>query len=231
MSVSVVIPALNEAVGLSGMLPGLLQQPGLAEVIVADGGSDDETCMVANRLGAKCIATARGRAMQMNAGAALASGDILLFLHADTQLPVKALSMIEGAVAAGALWGRFDVRLSGSRWPFRLIEWMINWRSCWSGIATGDQAIFVCREQFHAIGGYAEIPLMEDVELSSRLKAFKRPCCIRTPLITSSRRWERHGITKTVFLMWRMRLAYFLGASPQTLAEQYRRSDTPGEGS
>ncbi len=231
MSVSVIIPAINEAQGLRSMLPPLLAQQRCLEVIVADGGSDDETPRVAREAGASVITCARGRARQMNSGAAVAAGETLLFLHADTTLPDNALELVESAVAQGALWGRFDLRLSGSHWLLRIVERMINWRSCLSGIATGDQAIFLRRQLFDSIGGYAGIPLMEDVELSKRLKRFAPPCCIRTPLTTSSRRWEHYGILRTILLMWWMRLAYFLGATPEALARSYQRSDTHGAGS
>lgn len=231
MSVSIIIPTLNEAKSLRQLLPALTSQPGIAEVIVADGGSRDETPAIVSASGGKLITTERGRARQMNAGAALASGDILLFLHADSQLPANAMGRIESVVSTERPWGRFDVRLSGSHTLLRIVERMINWRSALSGIATGDQAIFVRRDLFETLGGYAEIPLMEDVELSKRLRAHTRPCRIRQPIITSSRRWEHYGIVRTIFLMWQMRLAYFLGTPAELLAQRYRRSDTAGEGS
>lgn len=230
MSVSVIIPALNEADNLQSILPPLLTQMELAEVIVADGGSRDATAAVVTATGAQLLISSPGRASQMNAGAALARGNILLFLHADTQLPLDALSLVEQAISSGAVWGRFDLRLSGRHWLLRIVERMINWRSCLTGIATGDQAIFLRRELYESLGGYAEIPLMEDVALSKRLKRVAPPHCIRTPLITSSRRWEHYGIARTIFLMWQMRLAYFLGVSPESLARRYRRSDRKGAG-
>lgn len=228
MSVSIIIPALNEAQGLASTLPELV---GKAEVIVVDGGSRDETVSVARRVGAIVVESERGRARQMNAGAARSRGDILLFLHADTTLPDNAIALIDESLEQGALWGRFNVRLSGSHWLLRLVERFMNMRSCITGVATGDQAIFVRHDLFEQLGGYAELPLMEDVELSKRLRDFKWPACIRKPLTTSSRRWEHYGIVRTILLMWRMRLAYFLGASPQRLAEDYRRSNTAGQGS
>lgn len=231
MSVSIVVPVLNEADALRSLLPVLLSQHNIGEVIVADGGSSDQTSTLVKECGAQLVDANRGRARQMNAGAAHASGDILLFLHADSQLPDDAIARVSDAVASGARWGRFDIRLSGSHWSFRIIERMINWRSCLSGIATGDQAIFVRRELFESLGGYADIPLMEDVEISKRLKRLAPPCCIHHPLTTSSRRWEHFGILRTIVLMWQMRLAYFLGVSPESLARRYRRSDTAGQGS
>ena len=227
MTISIIIPALNEAEALRLLLPALQS----VEVIVADGGSQDETPSVVTEFGAQLIKSERGRARQMNTGAANASGEILLFLHADSQLPTDAFQLVEEAISHGKLWGRFDLRLSGKQWLLRVVEHTINWRSCLSGIATGDQAIFLRRETFESLGGYAEIPLMEDVELSKRLKRLAAPCCIHQPLVTSSRRWEHHGILRTIVLMWRMRLAYFFGVSPQSLAEHYRRSDTTGQGS
>lgn len=231
MTLSIIIPALNEAQALHLLLPALLAQRESVEVIVADGGSQDETPSVVTDLGATLIHSERGRARQMNVGAACANGNILLFLHADSQLPSDAFQLVEEAIATGKLWGRFDLRLSGRHWLLRVVEHAINWRSCLSGIATGDQAIFLRRDTFESLGGYAELPLMEDVELSKRLKRLAAPCCIHQPLITSSRRWEHYGILRTIFLMWQMRLAYFLGASPESLAQRYRRSDTAGQGS
>jgi rSAM/selenodomain-associated transferase 2 len=231
MSVSIIIPALNEAKSLREILPALTAQPGVAEVIVADGGSRDETPAVVTASGVRLVATECGRARQMNAGVALASGEILLFLHADSQLPAKAIALIESAVSEARPWGRFDVRLSGAHGLLRIVERMINWRSAVSGIATGDQAIFVRRELFEMVGGYAEIPLMEDVELCKRLRDRARPIRIHQPVITSSRRWEHYGIVRTILLMWQMRLAYYLGTPAEELAQRYRRSDTTGEGS
>ena len=231
MTLSIIIPALNEAAALRLLLPALLSQRESVEVIVADGGSDDEIDSIVRGFGATLIHAERGRARQMNAGAACANGEILLFLHADSQLPDDAFQLVEEAIANGKLWGRFNLRLSGKQWLLRVVERMINWRSCLSGIATGDQAIFLRRDTFESLGGYAEILLMEDVELSKRLKRLAAPCCIHQPLVTSSRRWEHYGILRTIFLMWQMRLAYFLGASPESLAQRYRRSDTAGQGS
>lgn len=231
MSVSIIIPALNEAKSLRELLPSLALQQGVAEVIVADGGSGDETPAIVADSAAKVVTTDRGRAHQMNAAAASATGDILLFLHADTLLPANAMTLIESVISDDHPWGRFDLRLTGRHWLLRIIEHMINWRSSVSGIATGDQAIFLRRNIFESLGGYAEIPLMEDVELSRRLRRLARPCCICQPVITSSRRWEHHGMVRTILLMWQIRLAYFLGTSPETLAQRYRRSDSAGEGS
>lgn len=164
----------------------------------------------------------RGRAAQMNAGARAARGDILLFLHADTLLPPAAPALLRDAVSRGAIWGRFDVRLSGTRAAFRVIEWFMNRRSALTGIATGDQAIFVRRDAFTMLGGFAPIALMEDIELSARLKWVAPPFRIREPVLTSSRRWEQHGVVRTVLQMWLLRALYALGVSPRRLARCYR---------
>ena len=221
--ISIIIPALNEGNDITSTLERLA--PWRAdghEVIVVDGGSGDETIALARPLSDQVISCEPGRARQMNCGAALAQGDILLFLHADTQLPENGLLLILSALAAGEIWGRFDVRLSGQHPLFRVIEKMINWRSSFSGISTGDQAIFVLREQFEGIGGFPEQPLMEDIELSRRLKKIAPPFCIRTPLTTSSRRWEQRGIFATILLMWRLRFLYWLGVDASKLAKMYR---------
>lgn len=231
MSLSIVIPVINEAENLSRGLSWLMSQQRVTEVIVVDGGSSDTSADVARAAGAKLLFSPPGRALQMNVGAASATGETLLFLHADTQLPDNAFELITQAIEMGRLWGRFNIRLSGRHWLLRVVERMINLRSCITGIATGDQALFMRREQFAALGGFAEIPLMEDIELSRRLRRLQWPCCIRQPLITSSRRWEHYGILRTILLMWQLRLAYFLGASPQWLAQRYQRSNIQGQGS
>lgn len=164
----------------------------------------------------------RGRAWQMNAGAAVAGADVLLFLHADTELPAHAIAAVRRGVEAGALWGFFPVRLAGRHPLFRVIERMMNWRSRITGIATGDQAIFVQRHAFELLGGYAPIALMEDIDLCQRLKWLGRPARLPTPVVTSSRRWETRGIWRTVLLMWWLRGLYALGVSPQRLARWYQ---------
>ncbi|MGH8772546.1 MAG: TIGR04283 family arsenosugar biosynthesis glycosyltransferase, partial [Burkholderiales bacterium] len=192
------------------------------EVIVVDGGSGDNTSVIARELSDRVRAAPRGRATQMNAGAAVASGEALLFLHADSQLPYQADDLVLSALESSR-WGRFDVRLSGSHHVFRIIETLMNLRSRLSRIATGDHGIFVKRDTFFAQGGYPEIELMEDVALSKRLKRVGRPACLRQKILTSTRRWEEKGIMRTVVKMWILRLAYFLGASPQRLARIYER--------
>lgn len=190
---------------------------------MVDGGSDDHTLELADPLVDHAIQAAPGRAKQMNSGAALASNEILLFLHADTYLPNDAHQQINSALnRTMKVWGRFNIVLSGEHFIFRIIERMINLRSCLTGVATGDQAIFVRRGVFELFGGYAEIPIMEDVELTKTLRTISRGCCIKSPADTSSRRWEEHGIFKTILLMWRLRLQYFLGDRAEKLADSYR---------
>jgi rSAM/selenodomain-associated transferase 2 len=191
------------------------------ELIVVDGGSGDGTVELARPAADRLLDAPRGRATQMNAGAEASRGEVLLFLHADTTLPPAADDLIRSAIAAGAAWGRFDVRIDGRQPLLRVVERMMNWRSRWSGIATGDQAIFVRRDLFERVGGYPELPLMEDIALSKRLKRFAPPACLRQRVITSGRRWEKHGVLRTILLMWRLRASYFLGADPQQLAIRY----------
>lgn len=221
---SVVIPVRNEAQALPFLLDDLsaLGAAG-AELIVVDGGSTDGTCEVAHGRVDQLLKTGHGRAVQMNAGAASARGTYLWFLHADTRVSAEAISRLQQTLERRPLWGRFDVRLFPAGPALRLIGWMINLRSRLTGIASGDQGIFVDRACFDALGGYAHIPLMEDLQLCRRLKAQARPHCLRPPLITSSRRWLQHGVWRTVLLMWCLRLAYYAGANPEKLARQYRR--------
>jgi len=225
--VAVIMPVLDEAPALAARLPALLDY-GFDEIIVVDGGSRDGgpaiVAELAGRSGGRLtlVTAPAGRALQMNAGAARARAALLLFLHTDTVLRADAAGRIRTALAAGHDWGRFDVRLDGRRWAYRVIERLMNLRSRLSGIATGDQAIFVRRVLFQELGGYAPIPLMEDIDLSRRLKRHGRPACIRSPVLTSARRWERGGVARTVLLMWRLRLLYWLGAAPERLARRYR---------
>lgn len=222
--ISIIVPALNEEPGIRATLAPL--QPLRArghEVVVVDGGSSDGTPGLARAMADRVISSPRGRAAQQNAGAAAAAGDVLLFLHADTLLPPDADRLVvDGLATAGRGWGRFDVRLSGRAPMLRVVERMIGVRSRLSGIATGDQAIFVRAEWFRRVGGFPSIPLMEDVALSKALKRLGPPLCLRQPVTTSSRRWEQRGIWRTIVLMWRLRLAYALGADPADLAGRYR---------
>lgn len=220
---SIIVPVLNEAASIESTLGALvtLRAQG-AEVIVVDGGSSDDTPSRARPLADRVLVAPRGRASQMNAGAGRARGDILLFLHADTRLPEMAVvAMLQEFSQGGNVWGRFDVDIEGQHPLLTMVAALMNWRSRLTGISTGDQAIFVRREVFEAAGGYSDIPLMEDIEISRRLKRVSRPLCIRRRVATSGRRWEKHGVVRTIFLMWRIRAAYFLGASPVALARRY----------
>jgi rSAM/selenodomain-associated transferase 2 len=222
--ISIIVPALNEAEGIASTLAPLqvLRARG-HEVLVVDGGSTDGTAEAAASLVDRVVCSERGRARQQNAGAGEASGDVLLFLHADTRLPDRADRLVlEGLARSGRGWGRFDVRLTGRLPMLRVVERMISLRSRVSGIATGDQAIFVRRDWFRAAGGFPEIPLMEDVALSRALRRRGRPLCLRETVLTSSRRWETRGVWRTILLMWRVRLEYWLGADPARLAARYQ---------
>lgn len=221
--ISIIIPALNEASLIGETLTPLqpLRSAG-HEVILSDGGSSDRTTAIANPLVDKIISSPPGRAVQMNRGADQATGDILWFLHADTIPPASADSIIVNCMAnRSKVWGRFNVRLSSNRPIFRLIEFMMNQRSCITGIATGDQGIFMLRYAFDQVDGFDDIALMEDIAMSTRLKGMKPPVCIEQKLIVSSRKWDDNGIIKTVLLMWWLRLAYFFGVSPKYLASKY----------
>ncbi|MFT5643829.1 MAG: glycosyltransferase involved in cell wall biosynthesis [Janthinobacterium sp.] len=246
MRLSIIIPVLNESQALPVLLASL--RPLLSqgcEVIMADGGSLDDTVDIARGAGLTLLHAARGRARQMNAGAARASGDVLLFLHADTGLPDGAVRLIAQALGRNGndndngkhnphnphstgnppdtfCWGRFDVRIEGSAAMLPVIACMMNLRSRLTGIATGDQAMFVTRAAFDALGGFPDQPLMEDIALSSRLRAMSRPACIRRCVTTSGRRWETRGVWRTILLMWRLRFAYWRGVPAGELAKAYR---------
>jgi len=221
--VSIIIPVYKEAQSLATHLPLLqsLREDG-HEVIVVDGSGDVVSAASCATWVDRWLLSAPGRARQMNAGAAASTGDIFLFLHIDTRLPADAIALLEKGFASPAtLWGRFDVSLSGRRRAFRVIEYMINLRSRISGVATGDQAIFASRSVFMSIDGFPELPLMEDVAISKILRRLALPLCLRSKVTTSSRRWEVYGVGRTVLLMWRIRLLYFLGVSTQTLHDIY----------
>lgn len=226
MRLSIVIPALNEAAGIAATLEPL--QPLRAqghEVLVVDGGSADGTAELARPLCDALLTAPRGRAMQMNAGAAAARGDVLWFLHADTRADTAAFAALSAALADPAcVWGRFDVRLSGAHLLLRVVETLMNLRSRLTGIATGDQGLFVRRDAFVRVGGFPDIPLMEDIALSRRLKRLAAPVCLRARLVTSSRRWEEHGVLRTILLMWRLRFDYWRGVPAERLALRYRRA-------
>lgn len=223
MKLSIIIPTLNEARQIEATLLALapIRARGV-QIIVADGGSADQTVELARPL-ADCVVTAtRGRAYQMNQGADQADGDTLLFLHADTHLPSDADDLLSSALDSGKIsWGRFDVAISGRSPLLKIIAALMNLRSRLSGIATGDQAIFVQRALFESIDGFPLQPLMEDIELSRRLKRHSPPTCLRARVTTSGRRWEAHGIWRTIALMWWLRLQYFIGVPVDQLARHY----------
>jgi rSAM/selenodomain-associated transferase 2 len=220
---SIIVPVLDEGEGIAHMLDGLADLRALGvEVIVVDGGSRDATNQRARLRADGVISAPRGRALQMNAGAARASGDVLLFLHADTRLPADADHVVlNGLERSGRAWGRFDVRIEGGHPLLPVVAWFMGMRSRITGIATGDQAIFVRRNAFHAAGGFPAIPLMEDIALCKRLRRVSWPLCLRERVVTSGRRWEKNGVLLTILLMWRLRLAFFLGADPKGLAHRY----------
>ena len=222
MRLTFILPALDEAAGLITTLSPL--QPLRAqghEVILVDGGSQDGTPDLAAPWVDRVLTAPRGRARQMNAGAAAAQGDALVFLHADTRLPADAVALIQAALRQ-RLWGRFDVRIAGRPRVLKLVALLMNLRSRLTGIATGDQAIFVRREDFTAVGGFPDQPLMEDVELSQRLKRLGPPACLRQRVLTSGRRWESQGPWRTILLMWRLRFDYWRGVPAEALAARYR---------
>lgn len=223
MKLSVIVPMLNEASGLPRLLGQLLPlQAAGHQVLLVDGGSDDGSPQLARQAGLTVIESPRGRARQMNAGAALANNEVLLFLHADTALPADSGRLVTSALQnSQQVWGRFDVKIDGRPWMLRVVAFMINLRSRLSGIATGDQAMFVRRDVFQQLAGFADLPLMEDVELSRRLRQISRPLCLRQRVTTSGRRWETRGVWKTIFLMWRLRYAYWRGVPASELAKAY----------
>jgi len=224
MRLSIIIPVLNETAGIEATLRALAPYRARgAEVIVVDGGSGDGTVELAHSLAARVLSAPRGRAAQMNAGASVATGDALLFLHADTKLPDDADRFILDGLNA-YLWGRFDVRFDSGGWLW-LIALMMNARSRMTGIATGDQAMFMTRAAFEAAGGFPPISLMEDVGLSAQLKRLGRPLCLSAHVITSGRRWRKYGLWRTILLMWLLRLRYFFGADPARLARAYGHAD------
>jgi rSAM/selenodomain-associated transferase 2 len=222
-SLSIVIPALNEAAGIEATLKALepLRARGV-ELVLADGGSGDTTVAVARPWVDTVVDAPRGRALQMNAGAARARADALMFLHADTRLPPLGDVLALQSLAEGACWGRFDVRIEGRPRMLRVVAALMNLRSRLSGIATGDQAIFVIRAAFERVGGFPVQPLMEDIEISRRLKRLGRPACLRARVCTSGRRWEQRGVWRTIVLMWRLRWRYWRGVPAARLAEEYR---------
>ncbi|MBL4782832.1 MAG: TIGR04283 family arsenosugar biosynthesis glycosyltransferase [Porticoccaceae bacterium] len=222
LPLSIVIPVLNEAEEIYPCLRRLqtLRKQGV-QLIVVDGGSDDDTVAVATPLADQVIASDKGRSRQMNAGAALADREWLLFLHADTRLPVNLPDIMLVWGFTPSVWGFFGIKVRGAPALLRVVQWLMNRRSFLTSISTGDQCQFVKREVFERIGGFADIPLMEDIELSKRLKRQSRPLFVNAKAETSGRKWQRDGVWSTIFLMWRLRLAYFFGVSPKDLAQRY----------
>jgi rSAM/selenodomain-associated transferase 2 len=219
MKLSIIVPCLDEAAIVASSLEALAPLRGAGhELIVVDGGSGDGTADIARALCDRLLVAPRGRAPQMNAGARAASGEALVFLHADTRLPPGAAEQIALALGRRA-WGRFDVRIKGDHPLLRVVGAAMNARSRLTGIATGDQAIFVRRDAFP---GFPEIPLMEDIAFSRAMRRQGWPACLRASVQTSGRRWERNGVARTVLLMWRLRLLYFLGVPPERLERLYR---------
>jgi rSAM/selenodomain-associated transferase 2 len=237
VKLSIIVPALDEAGAIGATLQALQSWRGAAlEVIVVDGGSADNTVALARPLADQVIAAPRGRARQMNAGAAAACGHVLVFLHADTTLPEGAPAAILGALPAeeahpptvsesrrneAITWGRFDVEIRGEAGLLRVVAALMNARSRLTGVATGDQAMFMTRAAYDAVGGFPDQPLMEDIEMSRRLKRLVAPACLRERVATSGRRWEQRGVWRTIFLMWRLRWAYFRGERPEHLVQRY----------
>lgn len=226
--ISVIIPTLNESQGIVSLLATLAPvRAAGGEILVVDGDSADGTAALAAPHADRVLNAPRGRAAQMNAGAAAARGDLLVFLHADTRAPIQTLLRLPDLLArSGRSWGRFDVRIEGHHPLLPLVAWSMNQRSRLTGIATGDQTIFVARALFERLGGYPRIALMEDIALSARLKRHCRPLCVRNCVVTSGRHWESRGVLRTILHMWTLRLAYAFGAPPQWLARRYGyRSD------
>lgn len=219
---SVIIPVLNEAplVQASAATWKALEAEG-AEVLLVDGGSGDGTTALLEQAGLAVLHSERGRGRQLRLGAERARGERLLFLHADTQLPEGALALVQSSLDEGRCWGRFDVRIAGRSPLLPVVAWAMNWRSRLTGIATGDQALFMTRQAYAQVGGFADQPLMEDIDLSARLRRLGWPACVRPPVCTSGRRWESRGVGRTIVLMWALRLAYALGAPPRLLVRFY----------
>ena len=221
MNLSVIVPVLNEEITVEATLQALVALAPY-EIIIVDGGSRDRTREICRRFAVEVLSSERGRARQMNFGARRASGDVLLFLHADTRLPESALDDIDAALSDPRyLGGRFDVELPGAHWMFKMIAALINYRSRATKVGTGDQALFVRRDIFDLIGGYPDIPLMEDIVFCRALKGMGNIACLRSRVVTSARRWERDGVWRTILRMWMVKLCYFAGVSPSRLKQFY----------
>lgn len=230
MQVSIIVPVLNEAEQLEPLLSHLQHwRDQGCEIILVDGGSTDQTLALLQASPFKVATSPAGRAVQMNTGAQTSRGELLVFLHADTQLPATALHQLAALGQTNTnttnnnRWGFFQVRIVGRSIWLKLVSWMMNRRSQWTGIATGDQALFINRELFNTLGGFPEQPLMEDIEICKRLRAINKPLCLAGPATTSGRRWDQQGVWRTIILMWRLRFAYWRGVSADELAQYYRR--------
>jgi len=224
--ISIIVPTLNEANAIKNTLLPLqpLRVARQIEIIIVDGGSSDNTLTIATPLSDQQLTCATGRALQMNAGAAQATTDTLLFLHADTLLTINNLHVLLQVITdiqKEHYWGRFDVAIDGDHAMFSVIAFMMNWRSHLSAIVTGDQAIFISKHLFQSVNGFPAIPLMEDITISKQLKQKVRPIRIKEKVITSSRRWQKQGVFKTIWFMWCLRFAYYRGASAEQLAKRY----------
>lgn len=219
---SIIVPTFNEALSIENTLIRLTPfvEEG-HELIIVDGGSEDETVPICKRYTDKVFVANKGRSSQMNLGANKSSNDILVFLHADTLLPDNAVYLITNSLSKANQWGHFRVCLNGKKPILRVIEFFMNTRSCITGIVTGDQTIFIRKHLFDKIGGYKDIPLMEDIEISKSLNKYSKPICLKSYVISSSRRWETNGYFKTIFLMWKLRLFYFFGVSADKLVKFY----------
>ncbi len=218
--ISIIIPTLNEGTNIQLCLEALQPLRNKSEIIVVDGGSIDDTVEISRSLANSVIVSAKGRARQMNKGAEKAKGEMLVFLHADTFLPENILEFL------GLLdnsWGRFNIQLNGTPVMLKVISAFMNWRSRITGIATGDQVIFVNKRLFNIVGGYPDIALMEDISLCDKLKKIKPPICLNAKVVSSGRRWEQSGVFKTILLMWSIRIRYFLGEDPEALSVLYSR--------
>ena len=220
MKVSIIIPTLNEGENIKACLTALQPLRHQCEIIIADGGSTDDTIKLSKPLADKIIVSTKGRARQMNAGAGQATGELLIFLHADTFLPENFLALLS-EVNNG--WGRFDIQLKSELTMLKVVSTFMNIRSRLTGIATGDQVIFVSQTLFDEAGGYSDMALMEDINLCHKLKKIKPPLCFRAKVISSGRRWEEFGVLKTIVLMWSLRLRYFLGEKPEVLSQLYSK--------
>lgn len=222
--ITIIIPVLNEEIHISSALENIERLNGEKEIIVIDGGSIDNTVSIVKDKGVMLLSSEKGRGCQMNRGAEIAKGETLLFLHADTILLEDGLIKIQEALKdPEIIGGRFDVRFDDGRLVFKLIAFLMNWRSRLTGISTGDQAIFIRKSAFKDIGGYLEIPLMEDIELSKKMKRAGRVVCLEDMVITSARKWKEEGIVRTIILMWSLRLLYFFRVSPEALSRIYYR--------